>query len=113
MNERKMIQMAAKAAGYTLNDHYDADGRYWPWCSEINDYWQPLEDDGDAFRLMVKLRLCSLFPMRGDRFITVGAGQVGSERPAWFEPVLHDPCKAMRTSIVCAAVETLRQRKTA
>jgi len=57
MNDRELLQLAAKAAGYTLTDHYDVDGRYWPWCHELERNWCPLGDDGDAFRLANTLRL--------------------------------------------------------
>ena len=57
MNDRELLEMAAKAAGYTLKDYYDVNGRWWPWCHELKNYWHPLTDDGDALRLAVKLRM--------------------------------------------------------
>ena len=54
MSDRELLEMAAKAAGY--------DGLRWSMlrqcfydCSGI--YWRPLDDDGDALRLAVKLQL--------------------------------------------------------
>ena len=41
--DRELLELAAKAAGIRT--------------TEGNDYWNPLEDDGDAFRLAVKLGL--------------------------------------------------------
>ncbi len=57
MTDRELLTFAAKAAGYTLTDHYDVEGRYWPWCHELVRHWCPLGDDGDALRLAVKLNL--------------------------------------------------------
>jgi hypothetical protein len=50
MTDREMLQLAAKAAGVELqDDHYWRDG-FWT-------RWNPLTDDGDAFRLADKLQL--------------------------------------------------------
>jgi hypothetical protein len=56
MTDRDLLELAAKAAGYTLEEHFDVHGNYWPWCVELDDYWCPLTDDGDALRLAVKLK---------------------------------------------------------
>ena len=55
--DRELLELAAKAAGYNLEDHFDAHGLYWPWCIELGKNWCPLTDDGDALRLAVKLRI--------------------------------------------------------
>ena len=57
MDDKELLGLAAKAAGYTLEDHHDINGEYWPWCIEEGEYWCPLTDDGDALRLAVKLGL--------------------------------------------------------
>lgn len=57
MSEETLLLYAAKAAGYTLVDHYDVNMRYWPWCVELQDYWCPIVIKGDAFSLAVQLRL--------------------------------------------------------
>ena len=54
--DKELLGLAAKAAGFTLEEHYD-DDQYYPWCTETEAFWNPLLDDGDAFRLMVKLDL--------------------------------------------------------
>lgn len=50
--DRELLELAAKAAGEVLM--YDTFG-----CSEnperVYNYWNPLQDDGDALRLVVKL----------------------------------------------------------
>lgn len=54
--DRELLKLAAKAAGidHPGGEHsrYN-DGRLWD-CNGLR-WWNPLEDDGDAFRLMVAL----------------------------------------------------------
>ncbi|MDE1906535.1 MAG: hypothetical protein KGH75_08820 [Rhodospirillales bacterium] len=57
MSDRALIEMAAKAAGLTLHEHFDVHGEYWPWCVELGYNWNPLTDDGDALRLAVRVDL--------------------------------------------------------
>ena len=52
MTDRELLELAAKAAGLKWHNGHirvDADADYVP--------WNPLENDGDAFRLAVKLRM--------------------------------------------------------
>lgn len=63
MTDRELLESAAKAAGGRVCFDYSPDG--YPWLQAIVDgkpqpypvRWNPLTDDGDAFRLMVKLRM--------------------------------------------------------
>ena len=52
MTDQDLLELAAKAAGLSLSDDS-------VWCDERAEYvgWNPLTDDGDAFRLAVKLSL--------------------------------------------------------
>lgn len=58
MTNRELLERSAKAAGIKLRGPMVYDGRfeYQPHPHIDNDWvtWNPLEDDGDAFRLMVK-----------------------------------------------------------
>ena len=61
-NDRELLELAAKAAGYKLGkvDAYvDDRGKIRPayWNETEKIYWNPLTDDGDALRLAVKLGL--------------------------------------------------------
>lgn len=64
-DDRTLLEMAAKAAGLELREYPDekphirasSDGHWWP-------MWNPLESDGDALRLAVKLRL-EIAPIEG------------------------------------------------
>lgn len=52
--DRELLEYAAKAAGVKLK--YDTFGQSEK-ADRVYNYWNPLTDDGDAFRLMVKLNL--------------------------------------------------------
>lgn len=81
MNEREMLEMAAKAAGFELRfspEWHDVGepqiivnrGRCTDW-----EYWNPLQDDGDALRLAVAVGVnaiqchCSVDAMHFDSCI--------------------------------------------
>ena len=100
MSDRELLEMAAKAAGY--------DGLRWSMlrqcfydCSSV--YWRPLDDDGDALRLAVK----------------IGLHLTNSKTDAWssredvmaIEPLSTDQYKATRRAIVRAAAEIGRGMK--
>ena len=53
MTDRELLEAAAKAAGYMLGRHSQDDCKLTFGGKE----WNPLEDDGDALRLAVKLRI--------------------------------------------------------
>lgn len=66
MNDRELLEMAAKAAGLRIEGDADAlvvfPGHYSGGFSVLNDkggssLWNPLTDDGDALRLAVKLNI--------------------------------------------------------
>lgn len=103
MTDREMLEAAAKAAGYLPSQNWT-----WSDCFGIADAfryrldedwieWNPLEDDGDALRLAVKLEI----------HIT------NSKTYAWAstlqrtatEYIESDPYAATRRAIVRAAAE--------
>lgn len=53
MNDRELLEMAAKAAGIPEPWSHDRMAAF-QYCAL---YWNPLEDSGDAFELMGKLKL--------------------------------------------------------
>ena len=116
MTDRELLELAAKAAGldtlsfFALGDgmaeHNQSEGFYGP-------IWNPLKDDGDAFRLCVTLgmEMSASDAICGD----VSAGVFGSD---WvveeFDILAEDPVKAkyvaLRRAIVIAAVKGIRGR---
>lgn len=100
MNDHELLELAAKAAGIELiswTNMYDA-------CDEIGgrfitrprgEPWNPLEDDGDALRLAVKLSL-HIQPCGADCWVT-------DLKITAIEPMGSDPYAATRRAIVRAA----------
>lgn len=95
MNDRELLEMAAKAAGYTLDDDFDVNGEWWPWCVELKDHWHPLTDDGDALRLGARFGVF----LRKD-FIKTLSSLLGSGME-------HD--KATRLAIVVTVVDIYKR----
>jgi len=98
MNDKELLELAAKAAGM--------DGLGLFWNERLKCLWDaegftfdPLEDDGDALRLAVKLVL-------GIRFYIDGVG-VGES----YEMNNADPQAATRRAIVRAAAEIGRENE--
>jgi hypothetical protein len=90
MTDREMLELAAKAAGLT------------PWyVLRGKPGWNPLEDDGDALRLAVKLRV--LVDCEG--YEDVAAVVEGGSGAHVVEPFGDDRCAATRRAIVRAAAE--------
>ena len=104
MNDRELLELAAKVAGI---DFYTPEGGDTPWCGR-GFYlcgcvvWNPREDDGDALRLAVQL-------FRDIHFWYLeNSVSVGNElRVACGD----DPFAATRRAIVRAAAEIGRNMK--
>lgn len=97
MTYREMLELAAKAAGYTLDGDTSA---YEFTLGGIE--WNPITDDGDALRLAVKLQLniycCAVRPSVD-----------GIDH--YEEPANGDPYAATRRAITRAAAEIGRSMK--
>ena len=97
--DKELLTLAAKAMGVTFEDHYD-DDEYWPWVEKTQDFWNPLADDGDAFRLMVTLKIdVALY----NKCVSV------NDAPLEFYG--DDPCAATRRGIVEAAADIGKEMK--
>lgn len=100
------MELAAKAAGYTLYPEWDcAPAGIFLGSGEGDDLqvvWNPLENDGDALRLAVRLglhvRVCR-------RSVFVEMRELGDDVVA---KLGSDPCAATRRAIVLAAAELAR-----
>lgn len=99
MTDRELLELAAKAAGYERNSA----GPIGP-CE-----WNPLEDDGDALRLAIKLGFDLSLPRSPNQvFVQVGdRGQV----PFVLERIDGNPISATRRAIVRAAAEIGKDMK--
>ena len=54
MTDRELLELAAKAAGLDVGRYDGAAGLNQPYT---NFWWNPLNDDGDALRLAVRLQM--------------------------------------------------------
>ena len=110
MNDRELLEAAAKAAGIDAHwgDGWQADMMFRavprpnsPLVANVE--WNPLTDDGDALRLATRLRLRL-------QMMQIGAGTARVERieggwSEYTEPAQGDEDAAMRRAIVRAAAE--------
>ena len=114
MNDRELLELAAKAAGIERGaDRFDSgvsitlpDGRH-----KSLPKWNPLDDDGDSFRLAVKLNLCiepeCEFVMTACKFSGVHPRHLMKERAATDHD--GDRLAAMRVAIVRAAASLAKE----
>jgi hypothetical protein len=127
MTDRELLELAAKAAGYTLkwgeayivgDDKIDCTDMSYVVSGQPDEadwYWSPLEDDGDALRLAVKLgisvsfshstRLDAAYPT------IVEVGAFAGWCPTFTEVNANDWAAATRRAIVRAAAEIGRGMK--
>ena len=108
MTDRELLELTAKAAGIRLH--------VWGTPGEENfadlgtgKRWNPLTDDGDALRLAVKIGMEFAADDEATHCAFAYARVRGAGDSHIFEPVVDDPCKAMRRAIVRAAAEIGRK----
>ena len=115
MTDRELLELAAKAAGHKINEN----AMRWReevippekcslWIDGGSTAWNPLTDDGDAFRLAVKLRIDLLADGFDIQAPTVEAiANTGKEvEPFAIEELdCGDPYTATRRAITRAAAE--------
>lgn len=103
MNDLELMELAAKAAGYKI-EWVRNSGCFYRCEEEIGrEEWNPLDDDGDAFRLAAKLHTSIEYGL-----ITVAAYKGYSNLEnligAWsYEK--HDHAQVARRAVVLAAAE--------
>lgn len=95
MTDRELLEMAAKAAGYQI-EWVRNSGCYDRCEEEIGrETWDPLDDDGDALRLAVRLGLFSTQQGLGE-FQAFYSDEISRD---------HRPTTATRRAIVTIAAE--------
>ena len=94
MNDRELLEKAAKAAGEITASWYGNQN----YLDGVLGRWNPLTDDGDALRLMVDLRI--LLRQRSD-MVDANASPFVAMRELYGT----DPYAATRRAIVRAAAE--------
>ena len=106
MTDKELLDLAAKTIDarrtrYTEDRMFQI--HYWPEGYEKDwEYWDPLEDDGHALRLAVKLGMyLNIYTNQELRITNVGA----ASHHLITEQHGQDPCAATRRAIVRAAAE--------
>ena len=115
MNDRELLELAAKAAGLRIVDrshpvtlYVESEG-----CKG-SVRWNPIADDGDALRLAVRLYLdINQFPATDSYVGMIEIWRNGDGDPAHVEYVKagDDRLIATRRAIVCVAAEIGRSLK--
>ena len=99
MTDKELLELAAKAAGYTCK--WNADSLLIE--DEAWHEWNPLTDDGDALRLAVKLKIDVVHDF--DRVIACYGDDEFETEYFYEKPTPTDPFAATRRAITHAAAE--------
>lgn len=112
MNDRELLEMAAKAAGLEIWKHGKTDGGF---INNRAEAWSPLTHDGDALRLAVKLQLtiCNEHVSAGSAYCTASGYGFDCDAPSFPEvnsganesEVIPEDYAATRRAIVLAAAQ--------
>ena len=105
MTDQELLRLAALAAGYELEwaPEWPGGGCFMrrvvpepepPFSKRVP--WNPLEDDGDAFRLAVEMEFSIVF---GENYVIISGDQSPSVNNG------NDRCLAVRDAIVRAAAK--------
>lgn len=100
MSDRELLELAAKAAGYEPEGMEQG----LMYLLGVQDGWNPLTDDEDAFRLAVNLRILHEIYICGDDKVIYRDDFI-----IYFHECEDDPMAATRRAIVRAAAEIGRR----
>lgn len=109
MTDQELLKLAAKAAEYELDDTLDG----YPLWVEGQGIWNPLEDDGDALRLAVKININISFELCAEtddddnywEGLRAYASRESIPHIEFYERERNDLYAATRRAIVRAAAE--------
>lgn len=113
MTDRELLELAAKAAGVKVEFTND---RPVPFIDGDVTFsaWNPLEDDGDAFRLMVDIKVTAMqhgVIVYGQTDSLVSYWAAVQAKKLWMSDSDITRHAAVRRAIVCAAAEIGRTMK--
>jgi hypothetical protein len=110
MTDREQLELAAKEAGYEYRYNegrmHMGHGPNFIHTNKGYEDWNPLDDDGDALRLAVKLEMCIDLAQEGDHTFD----HLGLKAKAVYHDK-QDPYAATRRAIVRAAAEIGKDMK--
>ena len=102
MTDRELLELAAKAAG--IEGVISVDHKFL-WTKNATERWNPLQDDGDALRLAVKLNLV-VHPQEKCCYVYLSPESLlGFSGVSALEMNKGDPYAVTRRAIVHAAAE--------
>jgi len=104
MNDRELLEAAAKACGTTVHEALGKLGK----PISLYSVWNPLTDDGDALRLAVYLRIGITWDI-GDTYVCAFELYGDATWCEYFSDHSHDPDAAMRRAIVRAAAAMAKE----
>lgn len=111
MNDREQLELAAKAAGLTIVGSIPSILHDDDWLETTENgpdmFWNPLQNDGDALRLAVKLNMGISIPVATHAMVDVITFRNSGVNV--MESCNNDPYAATRRAIVRAAAEIGRQ----
>ena len=112
MNDREMLELAAKAAGYEVLANKQAQrdeigaGGAGLWIKGVSTCWNPRDDSAQAFELGIRLSFCQTqwFKHQPPE-VMIGYKTHDGEGHNWIESHNGDPEAATRLAITRAAAE--------
>lgn len=107
MTDRELLELAAKAAGIRYHSYIDSElfGRGINIGEVDVPLWSPLDDDGDALRLAVKLGMHVVIDNENGLVRVYCQSSTKPEEAYGGGQQGADPCAATRRAIVRAAAE--------
>lgn len=115
MNDRELLELAAKAAGLTIVGSIPSILHDDDWLETTDNgpdmFWNPLQNDGDALRLAVKLNMGISIPVMAATHARVDVITFRNSGVNVMESCNNDPYAATRRAIVRAAAEIGRNMK--
>ena len=105
-DDRELLRLAAIACGELRGEWVGNDAYF----DGVLSRWSPLTDDGDALRLAVKVGMEFAADDEATHCAFAYARVRGAGDSHIFEPVVDDPCKALRRAIVRAAAEIAKEK---
>jgi hypothetical protein len=108
--DRELLGFAAKASGIEIGEWHDSANAFFR-VDGGQSWWNPLEDDGEALRLAVRLRLDVCIRGHECEVFSDDEGDCLASEPIWYASAMatitdqspYEPFAATRRAIVRAA----------
>ena len=113
MTDEELLRCAAKAAGFAEPHSYRPKTNSLLWLGKESGVatWRPLDDDAEAFKLMVQLGIRDYFGVEVQKTCVQATAFEPWEHCEYEEYKEQDPCAAARRAIVRAAAQIGKEMK--